>query len=263
MLYKKSLGQHFLIDKNISEKIVRLADISEEDIVWEIGSGKGILTEKLLKKCGKLYAFEIDKKWIDYLKENLSNPKLRLINQDILKIDFAKFVTQLRNYSNSIKIVANLPYQITSPIIFKIIESRQFFSSITIMIQNEVAERIIAKPRCKDYGKLSIKVQFYFEVKKLFKVPPYLFRPKPKVTSAVIQLIPKRQIPNVSDESLLWKIVDHTFQHRRKMLRTSLRIYLNKIDYQILMQNKDFDFSRRPEELGIEEFIFLTDIIKL
>jgi len=129
------------------------------------------------------------------------------------------------------------------------------------MIQDEVADRIVARPGCKDYGRLSIKVQFYFNTKKLFKIPPYLFRPKPRVTSAVIQFIPKRQIPNVSDESLLWQIIDHTFQHRRKMLRSSLRTYLNKTDYQILMQNKDFDFSRRPEELGREEFISLTDLL--
>lgn len=254
--YKKSLGQHFLIDKNIAEKIIRLAEISENDIVWEIGPGKGILTEKLLKKCNKLIAFEIDKKWYEFLKYKLSEPNFELINIDILDVDFSKYADNER-----VKIVANLPYHITSPIIFKFIDNRKLFSSITIMIQDEVADRIVARPGCKDYSRLSIKVQFYFNTKKLFKIPPYLFRPKPRVTSAVIQLIPKKQIPNVSDESLLWQIIDHTFQHRRKMLRSSLRTYLNKTDYQILMQNKDFDFSRRPEELGREEFISLTDLL--
>ncbi|MCK4338782.1 MAG: ribosomal RNA small subunit methyltransferase A [Candidatus Cloacimonetes bacterium] len=259
MNYKKSLGQHFLVDKNIAKKIIKYAQISENDIVWEIGPGSGILTEQILKNCNKLIAFEIDKQWFDFLKDKLSNPRLRLINQDILDVDFTKYTK-----NEKVKVVANLPYQITSPIIFKLIESRELFSSITIMIQDEVADRIIAKPGCKDYSRLSIKTQFYFEVKKLFKIPSHLFKPKPKVTSAVIQLIPKDEITKIKNEELLWKIIDYTFQHRRKMLRSSLRNYLDKNDYQILMKNtskSQIDFSRRPEELSIQEFINLTDLI--
>ena len=255
MLYKKSLGQHFLIDKNVAEKIVRLANISEEDTVWEIGSGSGILTEKLLEKCKKLFAFEIDKKWVDYLKDKFPDSSLHIINKDILGIDFSEFSKE-----EKIKIVANLPYQITSPIIFKIIENRELFSSITIMIQDEVAERIIAKPNCKNFGRLSVKVQLYFDVKKLFKVPPHLFKPRPKVTSAVVQFVSKKKIPNISDENLFNQIVDYTFQYRRKMLRSSLRKFLNKKIYQNIIKS-GFDFSKRPENLSINEFIFLTDLI--
>ena len=259
--YKKSLGQHFLIDKNIAKKIIKYARISENDIVWEIGPGSGILTEQIIKNCNKLIAFEIDKQWFDFLKEKFTDPKLHLINQDILKVNFTNYAKH-----EKVKVVANLPYHITSPVIFKLIENRELFSSITIMIQDEVADRIIAKPGCKDYSRLSIKTQFYFEVKKLFTIPPHLFKPKPKVTSAVIQLIPKDEIPKIKNDELLWNIIDYTFQHRRKMLRTSLRTYLDKLDYQILVENStksQIDLSRRPEELGIDEFIFLTDIIKL
>ena len=258
--YKKSLGQHFLIDKNIAKKIVNYAKISDNDDVWEIGPGSGILTEEILKRCNKLIAFEIDKQWFDFIKDKLSNPGLKLINQDILNIDFTKYAED-----EKVKIVSNLPYQITSPVIFKIIKNRKLFSSITIMIQDEVADRIIAKPKCKDYSRLSIKTQFYFEVQKLFKIPPHLFRPKPRITSAVIQLIPKNEIQKVNNEELLWNIIDYTFQHRRKMLRSSLRDYLSKSDYQILMENSSkcqFDLSRRPEELLIEEFIFLTELVR-
>ena len=255
MDYKKSLGQHFLIDKNIASKIVRLTDISKNDTVLEIGSGSGILTEKLLQKCKELFAFEIDKNWADFLKKRFSDSHLFVINEDILKTDFSKIFK-----NKKIKIVANLPYHITSPIIFKIIENRELFSSITIMIQDEVAERIVAKPNCKNYGRLTVKVQRYFDVKKLFTVPPHLFKPRPKVTSSVIRFIPKKKIPSISDENLFNQIVDYTFQHRRKMLRSNLRNFLSEKIYQKIIKNK-FDFSKRPENLGIKEFIFLTELI--
>ncbi|MEA3475866.1 MAG: 16S rRNA (adenine(1518)-N(6)/adenine(1519)-N(6))-dimethyltransferase RsmA [Candidatus Cloacimonadota bacterium] len=255
--YKKSLGQHFLIDKNIAEKIVRLAKISKNDIVWEIGPGQGILTEKLLKKCNKLIAFEIDKKWYKFLKYKLSEPNFELINMDILDVDFSKYVDNER-----IKIVANLPYQITSPIIFKFIDNRELFSSITIMIQYEVADRIIARPSCKDYGRLSIKSQFYFKISKLFRVPPHLFKPKPKVVSAVIQMVPKKKLQKIDNEKLLWKIVDVTFQHRRKMLRASLKYFLSDKVLKILIEKQGLCLTKRPEELSIEEFINLSNLVE-
>lgn len=254
--YKKSLGQHFLIDKNIAEKIIRLADISEDDTVWEIGHGSGILTEKLLDRCGKLFAFEIDKKWVEFLKEKFSDPNLHLINQDILDIDFSKY-----GDNEKIKIVANLPYHITSPLIFKFIDNKELFSSITIMIQDEVADRIIARPGCKDYGRLSIKSQFYFKISKLFRVPPHLFKPKPKVVSAVIQMVPKKKLQKIDNEKLLWKIVDVTFQHRRKMLRASLKYFLSDKVLKILIEKQGLCLTKRPEELSIEEFIYLTKLI--
>jgi 16S rRNA (adenine1518-N6/adenine1519-N6)-dimethyltransferase len=257
MQQKKSLGQHFLIDKNISAKIVSAAGITPSDIVWEIGPGEGILTEQLLKKCKKLIVFEIDSRWADFISEKFPNPKLQVVNQDILTANFSQY------YENSpVTLVSNIPYQITSPLLIKLVDQRELFSSITLMVQDEVAERMVAKPGTKSYGRLSIKIQFYFQVKKLFKVPSHLFRPKPRVTSAVIQLTPIQNPPLVSDETLLWDLIDYTFQHRRKMLRKSLRSFFDYKTYQDVISTKDFDFTRRPEELTINDFIFLTKQIK-
>lgn len=257
MQQKKSLGQHFLIDKNISAKIVRTAHITPSDVVWEIGPGKGILTEQLLEKCKKLLVFEIDSCWADFIAKKFSNPKLQIINQDILKVNFSQY------YENSpVKIVSNIPYQITSPLLLKIADNNELFSSITLMVQDEVAERVVGIPGTKSYGRLSIKIQYYFQVEKLVRVPPHLFRPKPRVTSAVIRLLPRQNPPEIPDETLLWSLIDYTFQHRRKMLRNSLKNFIDPKTYQDVVCSSDFDFTRRPEELSIEDFIFLTKQIK-
>ena len=186
---KKSLGQHFLKDKNIVQKIVELAEIESDDKVWEIGPGKGILTEELLKQECNLTCFEIDKGLNSILLAQFGD-EMKLINEDILQINWKKYLS-----NDKIKIVANLPYQITSPFLFKITENSNNFSKVVIMIQKEVAQRISAKPNTKEYGKLTLKMNFYFNVKYGFSVKPEVFYPKPKVDSAVIILTPRKDKP--------------------------------------------------------------------
>ncbi len=250
MIQKKSLGQHFLIDKNIAYKIVREARITTQDNVWEIGPGKGILTECLLEKCMALTVFEIDQQWVDYLEDHFDDQKLIIVKADILNVPFAD-----HSQSEPTKIVANLPYQITSPLLFKIIDNYELFSSITIMIQDEVADRLRANPGNKEYGKLSVKAQLFFNITKLFTVPSHLFFPPPKVNSAVVQLIPRKETIPLKDKKNLWRVIDVTFNHRRKMLRKSLKDILNEDQIAKLKQLSLIDLERRPESLSIEEFI--------
>jgi len=257
ILKKKSLGQHFLIDENIARKIVRIAAVNQDDVVWEIGPGSGVLTKILLEKCRKLYAFEIDKEWFQYLESHYVNPKLNLINSDILQVDFNEYFD-----NEKVKIVANLPYQITSPLLFKILENRNLFSRITVMIQDEVADRICAPSGNKEYGKLSIKLQLYFRIKNEFIVPPHVFCPQPKVRSAVIQLFPKQDVPEILNHKQLWDLIDEVFNHRRKMLRVSLKPFLAKNKYEQLLDTSALDFTRRPEALSVQEFVELSNTIE-
>ncbi|HHI87824.1 MAG TPA: ribosomal RNA small subunit methyltransferase A, partial [Candidatus Cloacimonetes bacterium] len=254
---KKSLGQHFLIEDNIARKIVRISDIGQNDIVWEIGPGSGVLTRFLLEKCRKLFAFEIDNEWFGYLQSLFEQTNHTLINADILQVDFNKYFDD-----EKVKIVANLPYQITSPLLFKILENRDLFSSITVMIQDEVADRICARSGNKEYGKLSIKLQLYYTIKKKFSVPPHVFRPQPKVNSAVVQLIPKQDVPEILNHKQLWDLIDKVFNHRRKMLRVSLKPFLAKNEYEQLLDTSALDFTRRPEDLSIREFVDLSNAIE-
>lgn len=256
ILKKKSLGQHFLVDENIARKIVRVADVHKDNTVWEIGPGSGVLTKILLEKCKEIIAFEIDKEWFDYLQPQYKNTNLRLVNNDVLQVDF-------RNYFNGkkVKVVANLPYQITSPVLFKMLENRDLFSSITVMIQDEVADRLCAPSGNKEYGKLSIKLQLYFSIQKMFVVPAHVFRPPPKVRSAVIRLLPKEKIPHIVDHAYLWALIDAVFNQRRKMLRVSLRSFLSEQNY-IALSRSSIDLTRRPEALSVQEFVELSNHIK-
>ena len=250
--YKKSLGQHFLKDKNIVRKIVKIADIQSDDFVWEIGPGKGILTEELLNHNCKLTCFEIDEKLYPIIEEKFSN-RINLIKQDILKADWQKFFPE-----NKVKIVANLPYQITSPFLFKVAENADKFSKVVIMIQREVALRINAKAGTKDYGVLSLKMQFYFNVSYEFTVKPHLFYPPPKVDSAVISLIPRKDKPQIDDEKFFWKIIESSFRNRRKMLRNNLKVLLSSEQIGKL----NFDLTKRGESLSEKDFIELYIKIK-
>lgn len=257
MIQKKSLGQHFLTDKNIARKIVRESGVTIQDEVWEIGPGKGILTECLLEKCKTLTIFEIDRQWIEYLERHFDNSNLNIIHADILAVDLSDYY-----HGEQIKIVANLPYQITSPLLFKIIDFRKFFLSITVMIQDEVADRLCAVPGNKDYGKLSVKAQLFFNVTKCFTVPAYVFYPPPKVTSAVVQLSPRKESYHIKDQELLWNVIDTVFAHRRKMLRKSLKNMLDDNELEAMKITTNIELTRRPESLSIEEFIALSHQIK-
>ncbi len=254
--HKKSLGQHFLKDKNIIRKIVNIAGVQENEQVWEIGPGKGILTEELLNRNCKLTCFEIDDNLYPIIEERFSD-RINLIKQDILKADWQKFFSK-----EKIKIVANLPYQITSPFLFKVVENADKFSKVVVMIQKEVAQRINAKVGTKDYGVLTLKMQFYFNVSYEFTVKPHLFYPPPKVDSAVISLTPRVDKPVIEDEKYFWRIVEISFRNRRKMLRRNLREIISKEKIVKLNESGHIDLSRRGETLNEKEFIILYETIK-
>ncbi len=258
---KKKFGQNFLIDKNIAAKIVAAADLRKNDEVWEIGSGKGILTEKLLKTGCRLTCFEIDRDLISLLEDKFSG-EIQLIPHDVFKADWEKLFEAIEKRSGRkprITIVANIPYNITSPLIYRLTAKSEFFKAIVLMIQKEVAERIIASPGNKDYGLLSLRVQYHFNVKRLFNVPPHLFRPQPEVISSVIKMIPRKQKIILSDPNLFWRIVEAAFHHRRKTLKNNLRSILSQQELQVLtelMEKRNSINESISQDAGIERIKF-------
>ncbi len=253
--HKKALGQHFLHDKNIIKKIVRESGVTEGMNVLEVGPGEGVLTEELLQVGAKVTAVELDKDLIPILKDRFED-KIELINWDILRLKWEEL-----GIPEGSAIVANLPYQITSPFIFKAITYRHLFPSITVMIQKEVAERIMAGPGTKAYGILSLKAQFYYKPQYLFTVPPHLFTPPPKVDSAVIKLVPREDQPQISNEKFFWHLVETSFRNRRKMLRVNLKSIIPNEKISQLQESGPIDLKRRGETLNEEEFLSLYSAI--
>lgn len=254
---KKAFGQHFLTDVNIVKKIVSEANVSPGDIVWEIGGGKGILTDELLSAGCQLTVFEIDYSLQEYLDDRYGE-RIRLIKKDVLRADWeALFPNQ------TISIIANIPYQITSPLLFKIAQYDEHFHKIVIMIQKEVAQRMLAKPSTKDYGILTLKMQYYFQVDLLLKVPPTVFTPPPKVDSAVIRLTPRKERPEINHIDRYWKLIEIAFQQRRKMLHNNVRHLITDIQYEKLLKVTPIDLNRRGESLNEQEFIDLHRCIEL
>ncbi len=248
---KKSLGQNFLIDPNIARKIVEAIPAGPGETVLEIGPGRGMLTEFLLAKKFHVVAVELDNFYADYLKETFGkHSNFSLIHADFLTLKLSEIGMQ------PIHVVGNLPYSITSPVLFKLIKERQFAHSATLMMQREVAERMVGKPRTKDYGILSIWVQTFADVRLIFKVPSAVFRPRPRVDSALVQLKWKSQREQIPKNDVYFlQLIKTAFRQRRKRLRNSL-----KPIFPLAIQQKiDFDFSRRPEEVSIDEWIQLSN----
>ncbi len=251
--HKKSLGQHFLKDANIVRKIAKIAEISPNEKVWEIGPGSGVLTEELLKYDCDLTCFEIDKNLYPLL-ENRFGDKINLVKQDILKTDWQKYFS-----NEKIKIVANLPYQITSPFLFTTAKYAENFSKMVVMIQKEVAERISAKVGTKSYGRLTLKMQFYFDVEYGFTIKPNAFYPPPKIDSSIIILTPRKEMPKLQNAEKFWQIVEVAFKNRRKMLRRNFREIFTKEEIEKLSEK--FDLTRRGETFTEIEFIELYEYI--
>ncbi len=246
---KKYLGQHFLIDKEIAKKIVM--SLSNPKNVLEIGPGTGILTEFLINKNINLKLVEIDNESVDFLIQELSVNEKIIFNQDFLKLDLKGLFNQ-----NSFSVIGNFPYNISSQILFKIIENREIISEMIGMFQLEVAERICENEGSKKYGIISVLTQAFYHTKFLFSVSSNLFNPPPKVNSAVIKLIIKRNIKLQCDENLFFKIVKLSFQQRRKTIRNSLKTFnLSKN----LREHTIFD--NRPEQLSVNKFVQLTNLI--
>ena len=264
---KKSLGQNFLVDSNILDKIVNSAQIDKNTGVIEIGPGIGALTQRLALKAGKVVAIEIDKQLIPILQENLADySNIEIINSDVLKVEISEIISnQLSEYS-SIKVVANLPYYITSPIIIKLLTENSKVETITILIQKEVAERINAKPGGKEYGSLTLLINYYAEVSLVFHVSNNVFIPKPKVDSAVLQFKIRKSPPvQVENQEFLFKVIRSCFMHRRKTIYNNLiNNLLDKEEKDQLIEilvKSNIDGTRRAETLSIEEFANLTNNI--
>jgi 16S rRNA (adenine1518-N6/adenine1519-N6)-dimethyltransferase len=231
--------------------IVAKSGIETGTHVLEVGPGHGILTQALLEAGAIVTAVEIDRDLIEPLKKQFGD-RIRLVNKDILRVKWEEL-----DMPEGSAIVANLPYQITSPFIFKAIEYRRLFPSITVMIQKEVAERISAGPGTKAYGILSLKTQFYYNPEYLFTVGPEYFTPPPKVDSAVIRLNQRENVPVVSNPKQFWNMVELSFRNRRKMLRVNLLSFLPKDRLAILHEQGPIDLTRRGETLDEKEFIQL------
>jgi 16S rRNA (adenine1518-N6/adenine1519-N6)-dimethyltransferase len=263
--FQKKFGQNFLIDTNILDSIIEAADVGKDDCVLEIGPGIGTLTQHLCEKAREVVAVEIDKKLIPILENDTlsSYDNVTIINEDILKVDINKIV-QEKNNGNPIKVVANLPYYITTPIIMGLFESHVPLESITIMVQKEVAQRMQQGPGSKYYGALSIAVQFYAKPEIMLSVPASCFIPRPNVDSAVIRLTRHTNPPvTVSDEKLMFDIIRASFNQRRKTLVNGLHnasgINVTKDDVVNALRNLDLPETIRGEALTLEQFAELAD----
>jgi 16S rRNA (adenine1518-N6/adenine1519-N6)-dimethyltransferase len=250
----KALGQHFLKEPAIAEEMVKLAEISSDDRVWEIGPGKGILTQALLAKGCKLTAFELDNRLEPFLKSEFGD-KMELKIVDVLQMDWA---TELKKESTPVKIVANIPYNITSPLLEKLEEYHSYFSSATLMVQEEVAERICAVPGTKAYGLMTLRLQRIFDSAILIKVPREYFEPVPKVNSAVVSLRPRAKPVDIADLNKYLTVLTTAFAHRRKTLRNNL-LHLTDREHLAQIQNETgIDLTRRGETLSEAEFITIS-----
>lgn len=262
--FSKSLGQNFLIDSNIIDKILVGARIKEGDNIIEVGPGIGTLTREMGKVAEKVVAIEIDRNLIPILKDTLSDlDNTEVVNKDILKVDIQELIKEKLN-GGPVKLVANLPYYITTPIVMKFLEEDIPVTDIVVMVQKEVADRINAMPSTKDYGALSIAVQYYCETEIVAKAPRHMFIPQPNVDSTVIGLhVRAERKYDVHNEELFFKTVKASFGQRRKTLLNSLGGlgFLNKDEIREILKEANIDEKRRGETLSIEEFAVLSNII--
>jgi 16S rRNA (adenine1518-N6/adenine1519-N6)-dimethyltransferase len=266
--FKKSLGQNFLIEPNILSRIVDHADVTDKTGVIEIGPGIGALTEQLARRAKKVVAFEIDQRLLPILNETLAPyPNVSIIHQDVLEADLMGAVKEHFSDCEEIMVVANLPYYVTTPIIMKLLEDQLPLKGIVVMLQKEVADRISAKPSTKEYGSLSIAVQYYTDAKTVMTVPKTVFVPQPNVDSAIIRLLVRdKPIVELENESFFFQIVRASFAQRRKTLLNNLVHFLPngkelKPVIEETLSQVNIDGKRRGESLSIEEFAKLSDAL--
>ena len=262
--FSKSLGQNFLIDTNVIDRILEGARVKEGDYVIEVGPGIGTLTKEMGRSAEKVVAIEIDKTLIPILEETLVDfPNIEVINQDILKVNVQELVKEKLN-GGPVKLVANLPYYITTPIVMKFLEEDIPVTDIVVMVQKEVADRMNAKPNTKDYGALSVAVQYYCDTEIVAKAPRHMFIPQPNVDSTVIGLhVREEQIYHVDNEDIFFKTVKASFGQRRKTLLNSLGGlgFLSKDQIKEALKEANIDEKRRGETLSIEEFASLSNAV--
>lgn len=265
--FQKKYGQNFLIDRHILEGIVDAAQISREDFILEIGPGIGTLTQYLCEAAREVLAVELDRKLIPILADTLSSyNNVEVICHDVLKLDLSGLIAK-KNASRPIKLVANLPYYITTPIIMSLFESHLSLESITIMVQKELADRMQEGPGSKDYGALSLAVQYYAKPEVMFQVPPSAFIPRPKVGSAVVRLTCHKSCPvEVSDEAYLFRVIRASFNQRRKTLTNGLKnapdIRLPKEQITEVIEDMGLPATVRGEMLTLKQFAELSNRLR-
>lgn len=254
---RKALGQNFLTDRNIISKILASAALTPDDCVLEVGPGRGALTELLAQRVKRLVAVEFDRDLAAILRQQFSTgQQVTIHEQDILKVDFEQLLG-----ADRFKVVANLPYNISTPVLFRFLEERQRFSRVVVMLQKEVGERLAAQPDCSEYGVLTVLFRLWFEVKREFLVSPGCFHPAPKVDSVVISLVPlpAARVP-VGDQALFERVVKAAFATRRKTLWNCLKSaeLLDAVQLEQVLSSCGIDGRRRGETLDLEEFACLS-----
>jgi 16S rRNA (adenine1518-N6/adenine1519-N6)-dimethyltransferase len=256
---RKSLGQHFLRDRNIVRKIIEAVNPQPGDRILEIGPGDGALTTLLAPAAGMLLAVEIDRRAVQSLTRTITGNNIRILNADILTIDL-EALTSENGARTPLRVVGNIPYNITTPIIFHLLEFRTSFRDATLMMQREVARRLASPPGTKEYGIPSVIGQLLADIHILFDVPPTAFYPKPKVTSSVLRLVPLdgTRYP-VADFDFFRRMVRFVFGQRRKTLRNSLRSFLGDVPW---APPPGFDLQQRPEELDLESLVRLSNVLR-
>ncbi len=265
--FQKKFGQNFLIDIRVLDKIIAAAHITKEDMILEIGPGIGTMTQYLCENAREVVAVEIDEKLIPILQDTLSEyNNVTVIHQDILKLDIKQLAIE-RNGGKPIKVVANLPYYITTPIIMGLFESEVPIDNITVMVQKEVADRMQTGPGNKDYGALSLAVQYYAEPYIVANVPANCFMPRPKVGSAVIRLTRHKTVPvQVKDETLMFRIIRASFNQRRKTLVNSLKnspeLSFEKEAIELVLDKMGLTSTVRGETLNLEQFAMLSNLLQ-
>ena len=264
----KALGQNFLINANVIENIVESSNIKREDLVIEIGPGLGTLTKYLLEKAGRVICVELDKRMIEILKDRFKNfDNLEILNQDILEVNLNELINKEKEKYNlqNLKVVANLPYYITTPIIMMLLEQELNLDSITVMIQKEVADRLIAIPGKKNTGAITYTIYYYAETEEILEVPNSSFIPAPEVTSKVIKLkLRKEKTIQVKNEELMFKIIKLAFSQRRKTLVNSLvnsKIFSSKEEAEKILKEIKLDKNIRAEKLSLQDFASIANCI--
>ena len=264
----KNLGQNFLVSSDAINQIVNSGEIEKDDLIIEIGPGLGTLTKELLERAKKVICVELDNKMVEILNERFSlYDNLEILNQDILKTDLKEIIKKEKTQNNikDVKIIANLPYYITTPIIMKLLEEKLDLKSITVMIQKEVAERLIATPGEKNTGAITYTVYYYAEAKKIAEVPNTSFIPEPEVTSEVIRLDIRKNPPvETKNTEMMFKIIKNAFMQRRKTLLNSLtntKIFKNKEEGTKILKTLNLNENIRAEELTLKKFAEITDLL--
>jgi 16S rRNA (adenine1518-N6/adenine1519-N6)-dimethyltransferase len=260
---KKRWGQHFLKDKNLAQAIISLHNPRKEEIHLEIGPGTGQLTELLLQECKLLIAVEIDERLAETLQERFADKQnLIILSQDVLKIDISKICAQYSSEEKKLRIIGNIPFYISSPLLHHLIKFRHYIKDMTLMLQEEVAKRIVAEHNSKDYGYLSLKINFYCNTEICRKIPRQSFYPKPKVDAAIVRLIilPQPRF-NIANESFFFQLIKSAFSHRRKTLSNSLAksklLPLSKYQLNMEINKTGISPKRRAESLSLNEYFQL------